>query len=115
MSSSVVVLETKAARVSLARPVHARTHNFLETPVTQAKRGSFVNCPQPRSIFSLYVLFCLCRPCNVAPENYFFQMPKLVILSVVSGMILFRREAFSTNEARYFEKNEKVYINKLIY
>ena len=42
-------------------------------------------------------------------------MPKLVILSVVSGMILFRREAFSTKEARYFEKNEKVYINKLIY
>ena len=42
-------------------------------------------------------------------------MPKLVILSVVSGMILFRREVFSTKEARYFEKNEKVYINKLIY
>ena len=114
MSSSVVVLETKAARVSLAPPVQSRTRT-LETPVTQAKRGSFVNCPQPRSIFSLYVLFCLCRPCNVAPENYFFQMPKLVILSVVSGMILFRREAFSTKEARHFEKNEKVYINKLIY
>ena len=108
MSSSVVVLETKAARVSLARPVQSRTRTHdLETPVTQAKRGSFFNCPQPRSIFSLYVLFCLCRPCNVAPENYFFQMPKLVILSVVSGMILFRREAFSTKEARYFEKNER--------
>ena len=114
MSSSVVVLETKAARVSLAPPVQSRTRT-LETPATQAKRGSFFNCPQPRSIFSLYVLFCLCRPCDVAPENYFFQMPKLVILSVVSGMILFRREAFSTKEARYFEKNEKVYINKLIY
>ena len=108
MSSSVVVLETKAARVSLARPVHSRTHNVLETPVTQAKRGSFVNCPQPRTMFSLYVLFSHCRPCDVAQENYFFQMPKLVILSVVSGMILFRREAFSTKEARYFEKNEKV-------
>ena len=114
MSSSVVVLETKAARVSLAPPVQSRTRT-PQTPVTQAKRGSFVNCPQPRSIFSLYVLFCLCRPCNVASENYFFQMPKLVILSVVSSMILFRREAFSTKEARYFEKNEKVYINKLIY
>ena len=110
MSSSVVVLETKAACVSLAPPVQSRTRT-PQTPVTQAKRGSFVNCPQPRSIFSLYVLFCLCRPCNVASENYFFQMPKLVILSVVSGMILFRREAFSTKEARYFEKNEKVYIN----
>ena len=68
MSSSVVVLETKAARVSLARPVYSRTHNFLETPVTQAKRGSscvqvsFVNCPQPRSISNspsfLACMFC---------------------------------------------------------
>ena len=68
MSSSVVVLETKAARVSLARPVHCRTHKFLETPVTQAKRGSscvqvsFVNCPQPRSISNspafLACMFC---------------------------------------------------------
>ena len=79
MSSSVVVLKTKAASVSLARPVHARTHTFLETPVTQAKRGSFVSCPQPRTIFSLYVLFSHCRPCEFTQENYFFQMPKLVI------------------------------------
>lgn len=106
MSSSVVVLETKAARVSLARPVQSRTRT-LETPVTQAKRGSFVNCPQPRSIFSLYVLFCLCRLCR----ELFLSNAEAgdLILSVVSGMILFRREA------RYFEKNKKVYINKLIY
>ena len=68
MSSSVVVLETKAARVSLARPVHSCLHKFLETPVTQAKRGSscvqvsFVNCPQPRSISNspafLACMFC---------------------------------------------------------
>lgn len=68
MSSSVVVLETKAARVSLARPVHSCLHKFLETPVTKAKHGSccvqvsFVNCPQPRSISNspafLACMFC---------------------------------------------------------
>ena len=112
MSSSVVVLETKAARVSLASPVQSRTRT-LETPVTQAKRGSFVNCPQPRTIFSLYVLFSHCIPAR----ELFLSNAEAgdLILSVVSGMILLRREAFSTKEARYFEKNEKVYINKLIY
>ena len=123
MSSSVGVLETKAARVSLARPVHSCPHNFLETPVTQAKCGSsfvqvsFDNCPQPRSVSNspafLACLFCFPIADHVMlPQKtiYFFQMPRLVILSVVSGMILFRREEFSTKEARYCS-----YINKLIY
>ena len=62
MSSSVVALETKAARVSLARSVHSRTHSFLETPVSSCVQVSFVNCPQPRSISNspafLGCMFC---------------------------------------------------------
>ena len=105
MSSSVVVLETKAASVSLARPVYSCPYNFLETLVTQAKR---ILRQLSTTSYYFYVLFFNCRPCDVAPQNYFFKMPKLVILSTVSSMILFRREAFSTKEARYFEKNQKV-------